>query len=507
EAIKHFSNKKRLLFNFLFIIFILALTFTRFSPGSIFNGENFISKFAYLGGILLFISVLFFTYIKAHIKKDEKTIEDFKNIDFHYVLLLSFAFFAMISMRGAVRLFFMISPILIISASIVPVKLWIYLKNKQDLSKLFMGILLIISLIFFIGTFASYAAETTVTAKNIAPSVYNQQWQKAMFWVRENTPENSIFVHWWDYGYWIQTIGERPTVTDGAHANEWFDYTTARYLLTTQKPETALSLMKTYNVSYLLIDSTDLGKYTAYSSIGSDGNGDRFSQIPVMVVDPSQTIESAGKEARLYQGSTVVDEDIVYSDANGSSIFLPANRAFVIGMIIEISKTSGSFSFGQPEAVFFYNNQQIRIPLRYLYYRGEIIDFKSGIESTARIMQGANLNGQSVSVDELGAVIYLSSKVSKGLFAQLYLMDDPSNSYQTLSLAYSQPDLFVESLRAQGLNLDDIVYFQGFRGPIKIWRTEYPNNIIAKDEFLYKPGGWDTVNGPWALLDNLTFSG
>ncbi|MDP3992248.1 MAG: STT3 domain-containing protein, partial [Nanoarchaeota archaeon] len=46
EAIKHFSNKKRLLFNFLFIIFILALTFTRFSPGSIFNGENFISKFA-----------------------------------------------------------------------------------------------------------------------------------------------------------------------------------------------------------------------------------------------------------------------------------------------------------------------------------------------------------------------------------------------------------------------------------------------------------------------------
>ena len=394
---------------------------------------------------------------------------------------------------------------LVIISSFVPVKLWKYLKNKNgDLSKLFTGIILIVALIFMVGTFVSYAAETTITAKNIVPSSYNQQWQKAMFWVSGNTPENSIFVHWWDYGYWVQTLGERPTVTDGGHANAWWDYTTARYLLTNQKPETALSLMKTYNVSYLLIDSTDLGKYTAYSSIGSDGNGDRFSQIPVMVVDPSQTIESAGKEARIYQGSTIVDEDMVYSDKNGSNIFLPANKAFVIGMIIEIAKTNGSLSFKQPQAVFFYNNQQVRIPLRYLYYKGEIIDFKDGIEATARIMQGATLSGQSsVSVDELGSVIYLSPKVSKGLFAQLYLMDDPSNNYKTLIVAHSEPDPFVASLRAQGLNLDEIVYFQGFRGPIKIWKIGYPDNILKKDEFLYPPGGWDTINGPWATLDDL----
>src|SRR3972149_6453158 len=498
EATKHFEKDKKIWLNFFFIVFIFALSFTRFSSQSMFNGENFISKFAYLGGILLFIFVLFLAYIKAHIKKDEKTTEDFSNIEFHYVLLLTFAFWAMISMRGAVRLFFIISPMLIIISSLVPVKLWGYLKNKNDdLSKMFVGIVLLIVIIFMIITFVSYAAETTVAAENIVPSSYNQQWQKAMFWVRESTPENSIFVHWWDYGFWVQTLGERPTVPDGAHANSWWDHTTARYLLTTPKPETAISLMKTHNVSYLLIDQTDLGKYSAYSSIGSDANMDRFSQIPVMVVDPSQIIESAGREARVYQGSTIVDEDIAYSDTNGSSIFLPANRAFVIGMVIEISKTGGSFSFKQPEAVFFYNNQQVRIPLRYVYYNGEIIDFKSGIEATARVMQGVNLvGGQNINIDELGSVIYLSPKVSKGLFARLYLMDDPYKEYQTLTLAHSESDPFVDSLKAQGLDLDEIVYFQGFRGPIKIWRTEYPGNILTHEEFLRS-------SGEYASLDNL----
>jgi len=499
DAVKHFEKKKLFILNFVFIIFILALGFTRFSPTSIFNGENFISKFVYLGSILLLIFVLFLTYVKAHRKNDDRALEDFRNIEFYYVLLLSFAFWAIISMRGAIRLFFIISPMLIITASFVPIRLWGILRKKEELTKMFLGIILIISLIFMIGSFAAYAVETTITAKNIAPSSYNQQWQKAMSWVRETTPENSIFVHWWDYGYWIQTIGERPTVTDGGHANSWWDHTTARYLLTTPQPETALSLMKTHNVSYLLIDSTDLGKYTAYSSIGSGASSqDRFAQIPVMVLDPNQTVESAGKEARVYQGSTIVDDDIVYSDGN-DSIFLPANRAFVIGMIMETSKEGGSVSFNQPIAVFFYNGQQMRLPVRYLYFKGEIIDFGKGIEATARVMQSIGSDGQQLSIDEFGSVIYLSPRVSKSLFAQLYLMDDPMNNYPTIKIAHMEDDFFVADLRSKGANLDDLIYFQGFRGPIKIWKTDYPENIITHEEFLRN-------SGEYAGLDNLSFS-
>src|SRR3989304_9105341 len=102
--------------------------------------------------------------------------------------------------------------------------------------------------------------------------------------VRGNTVEGSVFVHWWDYGYWVQSIGGRPTVADGGHAVTYWPHLIGRYVLTTPFPEAALSFMKSHGVSYLLIDPTDLGKYGAYSGIGSDEGGqDRISQIPVML--------------------------------------------------------------------------------------------------------------------------------------------------------------------------------------------------------------------------------
>ena len=61
-----------------------------------------------------------------------------------------------------------------------------------------------------------------------------------------------------------------------------------------------------------------------------------------------------------------------------------------------------------------------------------------------------------------------------------------------------EDDFFVADLRSRGANLDDLIYFQGFRGPIKIWKTEYPENILIREEFLRN-------TGEYAGLDNLTF--
>jgi len=43
------------------------------------------------------------------------------------------------------------------------------------------------------------------------------------------------------------------------------------------------------------------------------------------------------------------------------------------------------------------------------------------------------------------------------------------------------------------------VYYQGFRGPIKIWKVDYPNNTISHEEFLRN-------YGEYGELDNLTFT-
>ena len=62
------------------------------------------------------------------------------------------------------------------------------------------------------------SANTPPTIKNGGTSflVSTNDWRDTLEWVKYNTPENSVIGSWWDYGYWIQTISNRPTLTDNS---------------------------------------------------------------------------------------------------------------------------------------------------------------------------------------------------------------------------------------------------------------------------------------------------
>lgn len=49
-------------------------------------------------------------------------------------------------------------------------------------------------------------------------STFND-WSQALQWIRQNTPENSVIISWWDYGYWITVMGNRTTVADNSTLN------------------------------------------------------------------------------------------------------------------------------------------------------------------------------------------------------------------------------------------------------------------------------------------------
>ena len=51
--------------------------------------------------------------------------------------------------------------------------------------------------------------------------VSTNDWADAMQWLRENTPEDAVIASWWDYGYWISTLGERKTLADNATLIDW----------------------------------------------------------------------------------------------------------------------------------------------------------------------------------------------------------------------------------------------------------------------------------------------
>jgi len=49
----------------------------------------------------------------------------------------------------------------------------------------------------------------------------SNDWIEATNWLKENTPKDSIIASWWDYGYWITTLGDRTTLVDNSTLIDW----------------------------------------------------------------------------------------------------------------------------------------------------------------------------------------------------------------------------------------------------------------------------------------------
>jgi asparagine N-glycosylation enzyme membrane subunit Stt3 len=495
------SLKHKLGFVVCWTIAIVGMMFSRTSASSIFNGTNFISQVTYILSLGLFLGYFVWLYFKDKFSMDSRS-----------VFLFSWMFVMLLSTRSAVRVIFVIYCFVAFAVAYALFNFWQYSKKLNDsTAKTIFYIATIISvLIVLISLFGnpinnSYGSYKVAkySAMNMGP-IADQQWQLAMSWVRDNTNKEDVFAHWWDYGYQIQLIADRTTVLDGGNYNVYWNHMLGRYILTSQNPEASLSFLKTHNVSYFIVDPTDLGKYGAYSKIGSDDNWDRFSAPNVMVVEDKQTKETANGTVNVYTGGSFVDEDINY---NG--IFLPGPtydnygnadyKSYIAGILLEVNNNKGNAEIKQPQAVFVYNSQQYRVPIRYVYFNGKMLDFKTGINATFRIMtQVTQTSDGKLQINALGSGIYLSPRVSKGFFAKMYLMDDPFNEYPTFKKAVFQDDYYVNALNQQGANVGDMIYLEGFRGPLKIWKVEYPSNVKTNSEFM-------ATSGEYGAQDNLSF--
>ena len=365
-----------------------------------------------------------------------------------------------------------------------------YFGEKEELMKFIFGLSALIFIVFgiliLIGNpisfisgkgFEGYLGNDIAVGENYAPSIYQWQWQKAMAWVRENTSEDAVFAHWWDYGYWLQSIGERSTIVDGGNAIVYWDYLMGRYVLTEPDEKTVLEFLYTHNGTHLLIDSTEIGKYTAFSSIGSNKNYDRFSWIPSLVMNPTQTQETKNETIYLYQGGSQLDEDIIWN-VNGEDIILPKKGAYIGAILL---KKDNKDNYLQPEGVYAYKDRFYNIPLKYLYIDGKLKKFNSGLEAGAFVFPSLSEATKGVNVNKIGAALYLSNRTVNSQLVRLYLFNEKSDYFK---LVHNEENLLISNLKSQNVNLGDFVYYQGFQGPIRIWEINYPKDIKANPEFL-----------------------
>ncbi|MEM7818381.1 MAG: hypothetical protein QXP52_02760, partial [Candidatus Aenigmatarchaeota archaeon] len=88
---------------------------------------------------------------------------------------------------------------------------------------------------------------------------------------------------------------------------------------------------------------------------------------------------------------------------------------------------------------------------------------------------------EGTKINNMGAALWLSPKVARGLFARLYLLNETFND--SIVLVHQQDDLIVEQLKQQVSLNNDLILFRGsLLGPIKIFKVNYPEGFEVPEE-------------------------
>jgi asparagine N-glycosylation enzyme membrane subunit Stt3 len=173
--------------------------------------------------------------------------------------------------------------------------------------------------------------EYTDETGNHSEMYFEPQMRTGLDWIKNNTPENAIFLCWWDYGHMIKGYAERNVIARNP-SNEWISMVAegwrshvtefdpnekvvdvAKALATSNSTET-LQIMEKYDATYIVIykdDSPLVGKaYWIYKVAGLEPSA-------YMTLNSTSGFSSAGMEtmiARLQDnrdtGLTLVYQDI-----------------------------------------------------------------------------------------------------------------------------------------------------------------------------------------------------
>ena len=490
-------------------IFIIFFIFSSYSKTSILNGKSIFSEIILILSslVIMFVFLGYFLYSlyknkenpkiepstnekeKVKIEKYNKELKNYKelyntftNISPEYIFLFLWFLITLASAKSADRLIFIFVPITTIFVAYFLIKIYDYSLSTEDKFVKWMLIIILFLLIFapFInGSLIERGITAINTAQRTGPS-FDQQWQHAMSWVRQNTPKDSVFAHWWDYGYWVQTFGERATLSDGGNARGAINFFIGRHLLTGRNNTEALELLKAHNATHVLIVSDEISKYASFSSIGSDENYDKYSEIPLFLMNPKESQLVKDKNNKeiilyLYKGLFVLDEDFIYNE----KIF-PKHKAVIKGIVLTTNKeynTKEIKEIIQPLIIITYNNLKEEVPLNCVFLNSKEYVFHSsnGYNGCLRITPVVTEEG----INYIQAGLFLSPNTRNTLFTNLYLFDkNEKNSKDWLGFKKVYDDSKKKNTLAYYPDYERII------GPIKIWELTYPKNIKTNYDYL-----------------------
>lgn len=164
-------------------------------------------------------------------------------------------------------------------------------------------ILLMMPLVYPVGSEVATAVDippTILTGATGYPVTTND-WLDALDWIKNNTPKDAVFASWWDYGYWISTMGERATLADNSTTSTRIIENIARIFFS--DPDTAWVALNQTQSDYILIfiagENLSRGDNAPLYNLG--GGGDESKKqwfIRIAGYDLSKYLQADGVSAK-----------------------------------------------------------------------------------------------------------------------------------------------------------------------------------------------------------------
>lgn len=401
EFAKIFGKYKIIATTF-FTVFISFFIFSNFSSEQQYIEISKVFSEQYIHSLMVFVIAITGLYL-YNWKKIEENSQD---IDKANLLLIAWFVISVIGARSAVRVLFELTmPAMIIAAHFL-IKADELIKKATKDAVYRTGPYIIIAMVLMWSIPTSYAMGAN-TGSDI-----NQYEENAMKWIRDNTTKDAVFTHWWDYGYWIQTMGERATTVDGGNYYFWRNYDNARYFMCGYNDSENMKVLKEFGYpNYLFFIDDDIFKFYQMAGIGERVTWFDVLQYTGLYENSIGNKEEYPKLATFESGGILLKEDMII-DGN----FYDGYSTYIINVYLQTRNETYANAYAQ-----IYN------PL----FGSKLMNMTCLCEEGKECSEMNEFPGCGLLID--GGMIFIPKKAMNMTFTRLYLLRENMTRF---TLAY-----------------------------------------------------------------------
>lgn len=184
-------------------------------------------------------------------------------------------------------------------------------------------------------------------------------WYQGLTWYKHNSLPDSPLATWWDYGYWIFELADRPSLADGSNTYYPADVDLGKLFTYTNETD-AINYLKAHDTNFVIMDGSMVPKFYWVSSIGFDDESKAITYPQFGFAGTSNTTFGMARIYEANDGTQLVAFDQGVIIGNQQRGYLPldtlATENGYVQLPVSPNATSG------PGAVMIASNMALYIP-------------------------------------------------------------------------------------------------------------------------------------------------